>query len=226
MRWMDIIFGRDKSNGEEQSPEAAMGKIREYVDGMPDMADVSEFRAATARAIAAHNEMKLDARLHRDQQLFDFLLPISEYFLKRITAGAFEAAQNKAVEVEMSICCKADSRSSFYYFEDRKTLSLTIAPKLAVNDVTYEFDSEKSQWQYFYQLVGWLGSELEGKGLTLSPITMYGRCHDDGWNDAMDAVSLRLRWGDDVFADAVKKFDDSSQVDAYLAGVPIEDIVV
>lgn len=226
MVWLDAL-ARRKKNKIERDEDDLMSKVRAYVDDMPDMTDVSEFRAATAKAIAAHNEMKLDARTNCDQELFDLLLPFSEYFLKSITASAFRAAENKATEVELTIRCgelKKYSVSNFHYSDDRQVLSVAVLPYLVVNDVKYEFQEEKKQWQYFYQLARWLEHELEGKGFSLSPIALFG--HADGWSSAKDSVMFRLRWGDDVFVDAVKKFDDVSQVEAYLAGVPIEDIVI
>lgn len=46
-----------------------------------------------------------------------------------------------------------------------------------------------------------------------------------GWNEEMTTFTFRVSWADASFADAMKKINDPSQVEALRQGVPIEDIV-
>lgn len=214
-----------------ETPDKLLDKVQMYADNVEVVDDISTFRIATIDAVAEYNSMKLDARESRNDELFQVLMPFSEYFLKKTLADAFACAKRRVSNMPLWMHISGFDDKEKYYDTycalDRNEATIHITKSIKVEDVSYTFPEEIMEWQYFYMLVEWLPEQLRKYGLDVQPKLRYGYASSDngGWDDAMESITFIVSWADDGFEEHLSKVCDVSQADAYKAGVPLEDIV-
>lgn len=216
-----------KISTDQSSPEELLAKVDRYASDVKTCDGVDEIRRATVRSIAEHNEMKTEAYDNPDPKTFETLMPFARYFANKTKEAAETVAGDRAVEMELWMRCDDHQqeylRENFSLLMDRSSCHVSIYPTMQVKDVKYQFADAKSQWEFFYQLVEWLPKHLREFGFEVAPSAAYNRIN--GWGPNKDSMMLTIRWGDDNFVNACEKLCDTAQAQAFIDGVPLEDVV-
>lgn len=216
-----------KMSPEKDSPEQLLAKVDRYASDIKTCDGVEEIRRATVRSIARHNEMKTEAFENPNPETFETLMPFARYFANKTKEAAETVAEDRSTEMELWMRCDDHQQEyrheNFSLLMERSSCHVAIYPTMKVKDVVYAFSDAKAQWEFFYELVQWLPEQLREFGFEVFPNATYGRV--DGWGPNRESITLTVRWGNDNFIKACEKLCDTAQAQAFIDGVPLEDVV-
>lgn len=192
-----------------------------------------ELRMQAVEAIAVRNENKENA--HREEctpsQVRKFE-PLAKYMLERACQEIRETVSIAGItEVEFNCVVNdyfGDGTSGYVGSMSNRGIYIYVRRQMSYLHKKYTFQSEREQLDFFYWFAKWFVEQFREMGCDCdvrTPSYVRARTGMPGWNEEMTTFTFRVSWADASFADAMKKINDPSQVEALRQGVPIEDIV-